>query len=126
MRNPFSLLTKGIILAICWWVALSLVWMHSDGVLAQVWPRLLFWLAGIGIAGLAASLILLNQRESLRLILEPSHYWGVNVTLGRFPVVDERPPRRDGPRDGRWPRIRARPAPARGGAVRRGGRGARP
>jgi hypothetical protein len=96
MRNPFSLLTKGIILAICWWVALSLVWMHSDGVLAQVWPRLLFWLAGIGIAGLAASLILLNQRESLHLILEPSHYWGVNVTLGRFPVVDERPPRRDG------------------------------
>ena len=96
MRNPFSLLTKGLILAICWWVALSLVWMHSDAVLAQVWPRLLFWLAGIGIAGLAASLILLNQRESLRLILEPSHYWGVNVTLGRFPVVDERPPRRDG------------------------------
>lgn len=96
MRNPFSLLTKGIILAICWWVALSLVWMHSDGVLAQVWPRLLFWLAGIGIVGLAASLILLNQRESLRLILEPSHYWGVNVTLGRFPVVDEHPPRRDG------------------------------
>ncbi|MDO9179653.1 MAG: hypothetical protein Q7U16_15240 [Agitococcus sp.] len=96
MRNPFSLLTKGLILAICWWVALSLVWMHPVGILEQVWPRLLFCLAGISIAGLAASLILLNQRESLRLILEPSHYWGVNVTLGRFPVVDERPPRRDG------------------------------
>ncbi|TQC95420.1 hypothetical protein FK216_14510 [Moraxellaceae bacterium AER2_44_116] len=96
MRNPFSLLTKGLILAICWWVALSLAWMHPVGILEQVWPRLLFCLAGISIAGLAASLILLNQRESLRLILEPSHYWGVNVTLGRFPVADERPPRRDG------------------------------
>jgi hypothetical protein len=77
-------------------MALSFVWMHPVGILEQVWPRLLFWLAGIGIAVLAASLILLNQRESLRLILEPSHYWGVNVTLGRFPVVDACPPRRDG------------------------------
>lgn len=90
MRNPFSLLIKGLILASIWWASLTLL-AHPAGFLVQTWPRLIFWLSGIFAAGLAAFLFLLNKRDGLRQLLAPSHYWGVDVTLGQFPVTEVLP-----------------------------------
>lgn len=86
MPHPFGLLARGLTVALAWWLILTGMATYA-GVdpFSGLALRGISWLTGVTIAALIV--LGLHRRETLRLIqyLQPSHFYGVDVSVGSFP-----------------------------------------
>lgn len=86
MPHPFGLLARGLTVALGWWIILTAMTTHAGiDPVSGLALRWLSWLAGMFIAALMVLELHRRDKSRLALGLQPSHFYGVDVSVGCFP-----------------------------------------